>query len=153
MTLMSMDGLALPDYYHKTAGCAIVGGMERKVGVVVFTHGSRVKAGNDAMLRLVERLRARLGCEHVEPCFMELGKPLIPVALKKLVRQGCNHIYGYAFFLVPGSHLSEDIPFIFEQTLKKHPGVTWELSPPMMEDPALLDFVAQRIGQALGRGE
>jgi len=125
--------------------------MPRKIGVVVFTHGSRVMAGNATLLRLVAQLRARLGCEHIEPCFMELGRPPIPVAIKRLLRQGCNHIYGFAFFLVPGSHLSEDIPFIFQQTLKNHPEVTWELSPPLLEDPALLDFVAARLHDVLTR--
>ncbi len=123
--------------------------MQRKTGVLIFTHGSRLKAGNDAMLRLVEQIRQRTGHNNIEAAFMELGKPLIPVAIRKLVRQGCNHIFGYALFLVPGSHLSEDIPFIFEQTLKKHPGVTWEISPPMMSDPMMVDFVAKHIESAL----
>jgi sirohydrochlorin ferrochelatase len=123
--------------------------MRRKTGVIIFTHGSRVKAGNDTMIQLVERIRERTGYPHIEASFMELGKPPIPVAIRKLVRQGCNHIFGYALFLVPGSHLSEDIPFIFEQTLKKHPDVTWELSPPMMSDPMIVDFVAKHIEQAL----
>ena len=123
--------------------------MRRKTGVLVFTHGSRLKEGNEIMIKLVEQLRDRLGYEHIEPAFMELGKPLIPVAIKKLISKGCNHIFGYAFFLVPGSHLKEDIPFIFEQTLKKHPGVTWEVSPPMMSDPMMVDFVAKHVEQAL----
>lgn len=123
--------------------------MRRKTGVIVFTHGSRLKAGNEVMLKLVEQIRERTGYPHIEASFMELGKPPIPVAIRKLVRQGCNHIFGYALFLVPGSHLKEDIPFIFEQTLKKHPGVTYELSPPMMSDPMMVDFVAKHIKQAL----
>ena len=123
--------------------------MQPKTGVLIFTHGSRVKEGNDMMLALVEKLRRRYQTDLIEPCFMELGKPLIPVAIRKLVRQGCTHIFGYAFFLVPGSHLKEDIPFIFAQTLKKHPGVTWEVSPPMMSDPMMVDFVAKHIEQAL----
>ena len=123
--------------------------MQRKTGVLIFTHGSRVKEGNDMMLALVEKLRRQFQTDLIVPCFMELGKPLIPVAIKKLVRQGCTHIFGYAFFLVPGSHLKEDIPFIFEQTLKKHPGVTWEISPPMMADPMMVDFVAKHLEQAL----
>lgn len=117
--------------------------------MLIFTHGSRLKAGNETMIQLVETVRARLGYEHIEPCFLELGKPPIPVAIKKLVRQGCNHIFGYALFLVPGSHLQQDIPFIFEQTLKKYPGVTWEISPPMMDDPLLVDFVAKHVDAAL----
>ena len=58
-------------------------------------------------------------------------------------------VTGGAFYLVPGSHLKEDIPFIFEQTLKKHPGVTWEISPPMMADPMMVDFVAKHLEPAL----
>jgi len=125
--------------------------MQRKTGVIIFTHGSRLKTGNETMLKLVTQIRRQLGYEHIEPCFMELGKPLIPVALKKLVGQGCNHIFGYALFLVPGSHLQEDIPFIFEKTLAKYPGVTWEISPPMMNDPMMVDFVAKHVEQALGQ--
>ncbi len=123
--------------------------MKKKVGVLIFTHGSRLKEGNEIMIKLVEQVRDRLGYDLVEPCFMELGKPPIPVAIKKLIAQGANHIFGYAFFLVPGSHLKEDIPFIFEQTLKKFPGVTYELSPPMMSDPMMIDFVAKHVESAL----
>jgi len=123
--------------------------MKKKVGVLIFTHGSRLKEGNEIMVKLVEQVRDRLGYDLIEPCFMELGKPLIPVAIKKLIARGANHIFGYAFFLVPGSHLKEDIPFIFEQTLKKFPGVTYELSPPMMSDAMMVDFVAKRVETAL----
>jgi len=123
--------------------------MQRKVGIVVFTHGSRRPEGNETLVRFVAQLRERLHNEQIEPGFMELGKPPIPAAIKRLVAQGCNHIHGYAFFLVPGSHLSEDIPFIFEQTLKKHPGMTWEISPPLLDDPAMLGFVANQLQQVL----
>ena len=73
---------------------------------------------------------------------MELGQPTIPDAIHKLVQQGCNHIFGYALFLVPGTHLQEDIPAIFTATLKESPGITWEISPAMLSEPRLLDFVA-----------
>lgn len=123
--------------------------MLRKTGVIIFTHGSRLPAGNAIMLRLVEQVRARLGDVPLEAAFMELGKPPIPVAIRKLLRRGCNHIFGYALFLVPGSHLQEDIPFIFRETLKKHPGVTWEISPALLHDPLLVEFVAQHVTAAL----
>jgi sirohydrochlorin ferrochelatase len=123
--------------------------MQRKTGVLIFTHGSRLKEGNEIMVKLVDHVRRRLGYDLIEPCFMELGKPLIPVAIKTLIRRGATHIFGYAFFLVPGSHLREDIPFIFEQTLKKYPSVTFEISPPMMSDPMMIDFVAKHIESAL----
>ncbi len=123
--------------------------MTKKTGVIVFTHGSRLKEGNDIMIRLVDQLRARLGDSLVEPCFMELGQPDMYTAIAKLVAAGCNHIFGYAFFLVPGKHLREDIPAIFRCALANHPDVTWEITEPMMDDPRLLDLVEARIRRAL----
>ena len=76
---------------------------------------------------------------------MELGQPTIPAAIHKLVKQGCRHIFGYALFLMPGAHLQKDIPAIFAATLKDYPGVTWEISPPLLAEPRLLDFVADRL--------
>jgi sirohydrochlorin ferrochelatase len=119
--------------------------MQRKTGAIIFTHGSRLAAGNEIMVRLVDRLRPRLGTTPLEACFMELGQPDIPTAVARLLAQGCTHIFGYAFFLVPGKHLQEDIPAILAAALRDHPEVTWEISEPMMDDPALLDLVLARV--------
>jgi sirohydrochlorin ferrochelatase len=123
--------------------------VQRKTGVIVFTHGSVLPEANDIMVRLVDKLRRRLGTDFIEPCFMELSQPDIPAAIEKLIARGCNHIFGYAFFLVPGKHLQQDIPAIIERALKRHPGVTYEITEPMMDDPALLDLVEKRIERAL----
>ena len=124
--------------------------MQRKTGVIIFTHGSRLAAGNEIMVRLVDQLRDRLGYPLVEPCFMELGQPDIYTAVERLLAQGCNHIFGYAFFLVPGRHLQQDIPGIIRCALHNRPDVTWEITEPMMDDPALLELVQHRIERALG---
>jgi sirohydrochlorin cobaltochelatase len=123
--------------------------MSRKIGVLVFAHGSRLKAGNDAVVRFAAELRRQLGHPQVEAAFMELGRPLLPTAIKKLVADGCTHIHGCALFLVPGAHLGEDVPFIFTQTLKKHPGVTWEIGPALLEDPAMVASIAQRLRRVI----
>jgi sirohydrochlorin ferrochelatase len=82
---------------------------------------------------------------------MELGEPLIPEAIARLVARGCNHLFGYALFLVAGTHLQDDVPRIFAEALRKHPGVTFEISPPLLADPLLVEFVARHIEQALER--
>ena len=119
--------------------------MQPQTGIILVTHGSRLAAGNDALLQFAVQLRQRLGTELIEPAFMEIAQPSIPVAIHKLVQQGCRHIFGYALFLVPGTHLQNDIPALFAEVLKDHPGVTWELSPPMLTEPRLLDFVADQL--------
>jgi len=119
--------------------------MPCQIGIIIFTHGSRRAAGNTALIQFVAKLRQRLGAELIEPAFMELGQPTIPAAIDKLVQQGCNHIFGYALFLVPGAHFQEDIPAIFTAALEHYPAITWEVSPPLLADPVMLDFVAERL--------
>ena len=119
--------------------------MRKTIGIVVFTHGSRLPAGNEALIQFVRQLRQRLDSERIEPAFMEIAQPTIPSAIRQLVQQGCTHILGYALFLVPGTHLQEDIPAIFTATLKDHPAITWEITPPMLAEPGLLEFVAGRL--------
>ena len=119
--------------------------MPRKIGIIVFAHGSRRDAGNAMLIQFTAQLRVRLGSELIEPAFMELGQPTIPAAIHKLVQHGCNHIFGYALFLVPGAHLQEDVPALFAATLRESPGITWELSPPLLANPRLLDFVAAQL--------
>ena len=46
---------------------------------------------------------------------------------------------------MPGTHLQQDIPAIFAEALKEQPGITWEITPPLLADPGLLDFVAERL--------
>ncbi len=121
----------------------------KKTGIVVFTHGSKLQIANDAEVRVVAELQRRLGTDLIEPAFMELSDLTIPAAIEKLVARGCNHIYGYALFLVPGRHLTEDIPAIFEGALKKHPGVTYHLTSPMLEDQELIGLLEKNLRNAL----
>src|SRR5437016_5137888 len=97
----------------------------RKTGVIVVTHGSVLPEANAMLVRVAEELRQRLGTPLIEPCFMDLAEPDIPSAIRVLVGQGCEHIFVYALFLVPGRHLSQDIPRIIEHELKNHIGVTY----------------------------
>ncbi|MFZ2640503.1 MAG: CbiX/SirB N-terminal domain-containing protein [Verrucomicrobiia bacterium] len=125
----------------------------RKTGVLLVTHGSKLKEANWSMFPMVRELRRRLGNDRIAPCFMELGRPDIPTAVHKLVRRGCTHIFVHAFFLVPGQHLQKDIPRILREALKEHPDITFEIGNPMFTDPGLTDLVEQRLSHLLAGGE
>ncbi|MCX7825680.1 MAG: CbiX/SirB N-terminal domain-containing protein, partial [Verrucomicrobiae bacterium] len=121
----------------------------RKTGVLVLTHGSKLKRANWALFPIVRELRRRTGNDCIVPCFMELGRPDIPTAVRALIRRGCNHIHGYAMFLAAGRHLEESIPRILRDALREFPGVTFEIGPAMMNDPGLTDLVEQRLARLL----
>jgi sirohydrochlorin ferrochelatase len=123
--------------------------MQRKTGVIVVTHGSQIAIANDAFVRLAQRLRRRLDTDLIEPCFMEFGEPSILVAIERLLARGCNHIFVYSCFLVPGKHLQEDIPAIINWVLQNHTEVTYEITEPMLKDSDLLELVAKRLERAL----
>lgn len=123
-----------------------------KTGILLVTHGSKLKAANWSMFPMVRELRRRLNNDCIAPCFMELGRPDIPTAVQKLVRRGCSHIFVHAFFLAPGQHLQKDIPRILRDALKDHPGVTFEIGKPMFSDPGLTDLVEQRVSHLLADG-
>lgn len=125
----------------------------RKTGVLLVTHGSKLKEANWSMFPLVRELRRRLGNDRIAPCFMELGRPDIPTAVRKLAQRGCTHIFVYAFFLVPGKHLQKDIPHILRQALREHPDITFEIGNPMFTEPGLTDLVEQRLSHLLAGGE
>lgn len=122
---------------------------KRKTGILLVTHGSRLKEANWSLFPMVRELRRRLGNDCIAPCFMELGRPDIPTAVRKLARRGCNYLYVHAFFLVPGNHLQNDIPRILRDALKEHPGVTFEIGNAMFSDPGLTDLVEQRLSHLL----
>ncbi|MCX6900296.1 MAG: hypothetical protein NT105_16565 [Verrucomicrobia bacterium] len=128
---------------------ATTGGVKRKTGILLVTHGSKLKEANWSVFPIVRELRRRLDNDCIAPCFMELGRPDIPTAVQKLARRGCNHIFVHAFFLVPGKHLQNDIPSIVKEALKDHPGVTFEIGRPMFSDPGLTDLVEQRLSHLL----
>ena len=123
--------------------------LQKKTGILLVTHGSKLKEANWAMFPIVRELRRRLGNDCIVPSFMDLGRPDIPTAVRKLVRRGCNHIFAHAFFLTAGRHLQEHIPSILREALKEHRGVTFEVGKPMFSDPGLTDLVEQRLSHLL----
>jgi sirohydrochlorin ferrochelatase len=122
---------------------------KNKTGILLVTHGSKLKKANWSLFPIVRELRRRLANDCIAPCFMELGRPDIPTAVRKLVGRGCTHIFVHPFFLVPGNHLQHDIPRILRDALQHHPGVTFDIGRPMFSDPGLTDLVEQRLSQLL----
>ncbi|MCX7885823.1 MAG: CbiX/SirB N-terminal domain-containing protein [Verrucomicrobiae bacterium] len=116
--------------------------MKGKTGIVVVGHGSTHAAANKQLIRFVADLRRRLGSDSIEAAFMAHASPTIAEAVGRLVAAGCTHVYGLSLFLTAGGHLGRDIPAQFRRALRRHPAVSWELSPPLLEQPLLAELVA-----------
>lgn len=80
------------------------------LGLLVVGHGTRESAGLDEFRRLVGMLEAHLPQVPVEPCFLELAKPSIAEAAKRLVARGARHVRVLPTLLFTAGHAERDIP-------------------------------------------
>ncbi|PWK14385.1 sirohydrochlorin chelatase [Tumebacillus permanentifrigoris] len=113
--------------------------------VLLIAHGSPVPAANADVHAMVEQVRARRGDVVVEPAFLEGTSPSIPEGIATCVRQGVQRVVVIPFFLLPGSHVSEDLPAFVEAARVEHPGVEFVLGQPLGADRLLREVVWARI--------
>ena len=113
------------------------------VGIIIVDHGSKVAAANERLERLCEAYVKTRAPKHwvVRPAHMELASPSIGEAFDALVEAGCATIVCHPFFLSQGRHVREDVPALLDEAGARHPTVTYSLTPPLGEAPALLDLV------------
>jgi sirohydrochlorin ferrochelatase len=116
-------------------------------GLVVFAHGSKLEAANDAV-RAVSASLASSGDRAVEAAFLELGTPDLPSAVRSLIARGADRIVVIPYFLTLGRHVEEDLPRIVKEISQEHAGLQIEVTPPLDGHPALLDALLDRAREA-----
>ena len=87
-------------------------------GYILLSHGSKVKASNDATREVLEKLRTNI--QNIELAFLELAEPDFEEAVKKLKQTGVTAVTVLPLFLAPGKHVREDVPMLAESCSKKY---------------------------------
>ena len=100
-----------------------------KKALIVIDHGSRLKAANDMIFDVVDKLRTQKPDIIIEGCHMELADPDIATTIDLCVNQGATHIIAQPFMLSPGRHSTSDIPNLVQEAATKHPSVKIEVKP------------------------
>jgi sirohydrochlorin ferrochelatase len=116
-------------------------------GLVVFAHGSKLEAANEAV-RAVSASLAATGDRVVETAFLELGEPDLPGAVRRLVARGADRIVVIPYFLTLGRHVAQDLPRIVREISREHASLPIEVTPPLDGHPALLDALLDRAREA-----
>lgn len=114
-------------------------------GILVLAHGSRRAEAGDLVTDMVARLRADLGSDLVEPAFVQLAAPDVPTSLAKLIGKGCRQIAVLCLFLVNGNHLVKDVPSLLEKALGQRDGVSFSLTPPLLQSPEMYRLILQSL--------
>ena len=118
-------------------------------GIIVFAHGSRIEAANESVRALAAALARAGSFPHVEPAFLELGRPDLAGAVDRLAARGVDRIVVIPYFLTLGIHLERDLPQLVTALMASHPGIAIHVTPPLDGHPALLDILLDRSREAL----
>ncbi|KAI5442327.1 hypothetical protein KIW84_011409 [Lathyrus oleraceus] len=100
-------------------------------------------------VKFVDMFRNKTGYKIVEPAHMEMAKPTIGDAFQSCVQQGARRVIIAPFFLATGKHINKDIPSLSAEAAKKHPGVSYIITPPLGLHVLLVDIVNERINSCL----
>ena len=118
-------------------------------GIIVFAHGSRVEAANQAVRSAAGDLARAGGYTVVEAAFLELGTPSLEDAVEQVIARGVERIVIIPYFLTPGVHLERDLPCIVDRILKNHQGIQVLVTASLDGHPGLVEILAERARAVL----
>ncbi|MDE0125783.1 MAG: CbiX/SirB N-terminal domain-containing protein [Bryobacterales bacterium] len=121
------------------------------IGLVVFAHGSRVVAANEAVRVVALEAARQAGMAAHRTAFLELAEPTLSQAVADLAKEGVQRVVVTPYFLTMGRHLVEDLPRLLEAARAEHPDLTVEASPPLDGHPDLAGILADRARDMLTR--
>lgn len=118
---------------------------------VLIAHGAREAAWALPLRRVRDAVAARAPGLRVELAFMELMPPDLAECVEKLVGEGFVRILVVPLFIARGGHLIHDVPQQLDELHRQHPGVTFELAPPVGEAEAVVQAMAGHVLDMAGR--
>ena len=118
---------------------------DKKVGVIVVDHGSRIAESNQWIHGLAELFNSSTGYSIVEPAHMELAEPTIEQAFDACVSKGAEAIVLSPYFLFPGKHWQIDLPKLLKKAAQRHEGIEAFVSAPLGLDQKIVDVMTDRI--------
>ena len=113
-------------------------------GIVVFAHGSRVEAANEAVRTMAAELALLGGFGAVEAAFLELGLPNLEGAADRLVERGIDSIVVIPYFLTEGLHMERDLPPILQRISQKYNGLRIAATETLDGHPGLVQAMLDR---------
>jgi len=116
-----------------------------KPGIIVFAHGSRIEAANQAVRSTAAELARAGGFPHVEAAFLELGQPNLEGAVARLAGLRVSRIVVVPYFLTLGIHLERDLPALVQSISSLYKELEIIVAAPLDGHPSLVGILEDRI--------
>jgi sirohydrochlorin ferrochelatase len=116
--------------------------------LLIVDHGSRQPEANLALEQLAVLVRQLRPGLVVHSAHMTLASPDLASGFELCVRDGASEVLVQPYMLSLGQHASADIPKLAAQCAARHPGVTFQVRPPLGVHRKLAELVLERAGLA-----
>lgn len=120
-----------------------------KKGVIVLSHGSKLKKANASLDRTVRAIRQKTGVNTIVPAYLQSFRPDLAQSIKNLIARGCQTLIIIPFFLFNGNHVTRDIPRLIKKEKTKYPKTKFIYTKNLGEDIRIADIVADIIEETL----
>jgi sirohydrochlorin cobaltochelatase len=122
--------------------------------IILFAHGSRDPLWRAPLEAVAQTIAAKHPATPVRCAYLELCEPDLPTVATELIAaramiQRANGQYGtinvriVPMFLGMGKHAREDLPELVTALQSAHPGVQFEVVPPIGEDARVTALLAE----------
>ncbi len=121
----------------------------KKLGIILFAHGSSVGEANQGVHELARQVEAEGRYSYVRAAFLELAQPDLRTAIGQAVESGIERVIIMPYFLTLGIHLRRDLPNLIAPQKQKYPRLEVEVGQPLEGHPLLPTIILGRIQEAL----
>ncbi len=97
--------------------------------LLIVDHGSRLPEAHAHLERIAEQVRRESPGLAVYVAHMDVAEPSIEQAIDACARDGVTGLVVHPLFLVPGRHLTDDVPKLVELAARRHPGLDVRITP------------------------
>ncbi len=123
--------------------------MNTEQAIIILNHGTRRKEAQEEFTAFTVSIRNSLPGYRIEQASMELSKPDLFDAVRKLYAENKRRIAVVPFFVFNGIHITRDISGMIEQLRSEYPDLELLQGRTLMPDERLRDIVLNRIEEVL----
>ena len=110
--------------------------------IILFAHGSRDALWRRPIEAVANEMKQLSPDTQVACAYLELTEPDLPTTVAGLFQTGVHAIRVVPMFLGVGRHAREDLPLLLQDLIIQYPGVTFELSHAIGEEPEMTRAMA-----------
>ena len=114
---------------------------------LLLAHGVRRGDLNERVKSRIDALMTPYDFEF-STAFLESDTQNARIVIERMIADGAAHIVITPLFMLPASHVQEDIPEIVRSFNASHPEVEIEVRPVLTAHPLVKDIIRQRLAEA-----